>query len=68
MRCFLCLCLLLTGCGGRAAHAKPNLVMIPMNCMKVKITDFTKPCLTLKDGDLMCDGVRVHVSCVAVIK
>lgn len=66
MRCLLCFCLLLTGCGGRAARSNPNVVMIPMNCMKVRIADFGKPCATLADGDLLCDSVRVHVSCVGV--
>jgi hypothetical protein len=62
-RLLLFACLLLVGCGTRAAR-----VTIPANCMKVRITDFTKPCPTLPDGDLMCDGVRVHLNCVAVRK
>lgn len=50
---------MLVGCQHRTARAP-----IPHNCMSVKITDFTKPCTTLKDGSLMCDGVRVHVNCI----
>lgn len=61
-------CLLFTGCGGRAARAKPNLVTIPIHCIKVTIKDFTKPCRNLAGGDLMCDQVKVHVQCTAVTR
>lgn len=55
-------CLVLCGCAAKHALGTP----IPAHCMTVQIKDFTKPCQTLKDGDLMCNGVRVHVECVAV--
>lgn len=50
-------CLLLTGCATKHAY------QIPKDCMKVRITDFTQPCETLPDGNLMCDRVRVHINC-----
>lgn len=57
----LMICLFLCGCAKR-----PVKTRIPNNCYKVQITDFTQPCDSLKNGDLMCDRVRVHVNCVSV--
>lgn len=57
---WLVLILALAGCSNRPAVAR-----IPSDCVKVRITDFTKPCTQLKDGDLMCDAVKVHVNCVS---
>lgn len=56
----LAVCLVCGGC-----EKRPARVAIPASCMKVKITDFTQPCDVLKDGNLMCDRVRVHVNCIA---
>lgn len=53
--------LLLCGCVTRAAT-----VVIPKNCVRVRITDFTKPCQPLPNGDAMCDRVRIHPTCTAV--
>ena len=53
-------CAVLAGCARRHVSS----VVIPARCAQVKITDFTKPCVTLASGDLMCDQVRVHVLCV----
>jgi hypothetical protein len=56
--------ILAAACARRPAQAKFE---IPAACIKVRITDFTKPCKTLAEGgELLCDGVRVHVNCVAV--
>jgi hypothetical protein len=41
---------------------------VPSNCMRVQLKDFTKPCKTLPNGDLLCDGVRVHVVCVQPVQ
>lgn len=62
----LCLaaCLLLCSCS--AKHAAK--VLIPANCMHVTIKDFTKECSAQANGDLMCDRVRVHPTCVTVAK
>lgn len=58
----LAACLLLTGCAAKHAQTVP----IPLNCAKVRITDFTKPCESINDHEMMCDRVRVHIACVGV--
>lgn len=52
---------LLCGCA-----KKPARVSIPARCIQIKVTDFTQPCETLANGDLMCNRVRVHAKCVGV--
>jgi hypothetical protein len=43
-------------------HARQRMVVIPPSCMNVTIKSFTKPC-NLRNGYMICDRVKVNVSC-----
>lgn len=54
---FVCV---MSGCAAK----KRTKVLIPKQCVQIKVTDFTKACSLVDNNTLMCDGVRVHASCV----
>lgn len=62
----LCAVLLAMGvaCQKRPARAAYK---VPLNCAHVTIKDFTKPCHPLSNGNLSCDAVIVHASCIEPI-
>lgn len=64
MKRILVACLLLSGCA--AKHAPK--VVIPLNCLKIQVTDFSKPCEEIDSSHVRCDGVIVHIFCTATKK
>jgi len=58
----LLLCIVAPGC---LAPKRANLV-VPRRCIRIVPESFTRPCSPRSDGKLVCDGVVVTATCVAV--
>jgi hypothetical protein len=39
-------------------------VVVPKECIRVALKDFTKPCKQMASGHLLCDGVEIQADCV----
>lgn len=55
-------CFLIAGC---LAPKRVGLVY-PIQCLNIRVQDFTRPCVERSDGRLLCDGVVVAVTCSQV--
>ncbi|MBS1852160.1 MAG: hypothetical protein JST79_14720 [Acidobacteria bacterium] len=42
-------------------------ILIPAQCVKVNITNFTQPCAQLPDQRYVCNGVVITANCVKVV-
>lgn len=51
-----------TGC----VAPKRAIFVVPRRCLKIDAQSFTRPCVQRPDGKLLCDGVVVTATCVAV--
>ena len=55
-------------CGCAAKQRPKATLVIPNQCLRVKIMDFQKPCRAISGSLAVCDQVQIHYSCVQVAK
>ncbi|MGH9503953.1 MAG: hypothetical protein ACRD20_13970 [Terriglobales bacterium] len=50
----------LTGC----LHERSAGFVVPAHYVRVNVQSFTRPCVQLVDGKIVCDGVVITASCL----
>jgi len=59
------LCVTMMGCATTPKRASTSL-FVPGRCLKMTAESFTRPCTQRADGKIICDGVVISATCVAV--